>query len=210
MQISVTLLQKERRAREENPQPEIPRHNAPVIVAKPVIASAPVTPAVVIKPAAPAFSRAEPIKSMPLEVVPLATPPKAEKRGDFAPRPSFGAYDSMSGEEKKPGSRLMLVGVVAVLIVAAAATFVFLKMQKAGSPAKHVQEAANDVQPAQPSPVVPAGSSQPVTPTVNVPAATTAPGVIVAANSGISQSKRRNRYGDRAVRASDELLVCKL
>src|SRR6476659_7924994 len=52
-QIS-TLLQKERRAREENPQAqaEAPRPAAPVIPAKPVIAAtpAPVGPAVVIKP----------------------------------------------------------------------------------------------------------------------------------------------------------------
>ena len=190
-QISV-LLQKERRAREENPQPEIPRHNAPVIIAKPVAS----TPAVVIKPstpaaqaAAPAFSKAEPIKSVPLEVVPLATPPKAEKRADFAPRANFGSYESLSGEEKKPGNRFMVVGVVAVLIVAAAATFVFLKMQKPGSSApQHTQEAANDAQPAQPAAAAPA-NSQSATPTTNASASTAAPSVVVAANATPTASK---------------------
>jgi TonB family protein len=187
-QISV-LLQKERRAREENPQPEIPRHGAPVIVARPVIAPAPVMPpAVVIKSAAPAFSKAEPIKSVPLEVVPLATPPKADKRADFAPRPNFGSYDSVAEEKKPSGSRFMVVGVVAVLIVAAAATFVFLKMQKPGSPAKQVQEAVNDVQPAQPSTPAPAGNSQSAAPVANVPVSTAAPAVIVAANPVPSRS----------------------
>jgi TonB family protein len=188
-QISV-LLQKERRAREENPQPEIPRHGVPAIVARPVIAPAPVTPpAVVIKSATPAFSKAEQIKSVPLEVVPLATPPKADRRADFAPRPSFGSYDSVAEEEKPSGSKFMVVGVVAVLIVAAAATFVFLKMQKPGSSAKHVQEAVNDVQPAQPSTPAPAGNSQSAaTAAANVLASTAAPAVIVAANPVPSRS----------------------
>src|SRR6478672_7802839 len=78
-QISA-LLQKERRAREENPQAEAPRPAAPVITAKPVMAPAPAPahaapPAVVIKPsssapraAAPAPAKVEPIKSVPLEV----------------------------------------------------------------------------------------------------------------------------------------------
>ncbi len=164
-QISV-LLQKERRAREENPQAEAPRPAAPVIAAKPVIAAAPVPvvpPAVVIKPstpapraAAPAVARVEPIKSIPLEVVPLATPPKAEKRADVAPRANFGTFDSVAAEDKKPGNRMMMIGVVAVLVVAAGATFAFLKFQKAGSSAaaQHPQEAAN-VQPAQPAGAAP-------------------------------------------------------
>ncbi len=185
-QISV-LLQKERRARDENSQPEIPRPPA-VIVAKPVIA--PAQPAVVIKPsasaAAPAFSKVEPIRSVPLEVVPLATPPKAEKRADVALRANFGSFDSMAADDPKPGNKFMLIGVVAVVIVAAAATFVFLKMQKPASP-QHTQEAAN-IPPAQPS--APASNAQFDAPVANVPAATAAPTVIVAANppSGASKS----------------------
>ena len=185
-QISV-LLQKERRGREENPQPEIPRPPA-VIVAKPV--TAPAQPAVVIKPsaaaAAPAFSKVEPIRSVPLEVVPLATPPKAEKRAD-APRANFGSFDSMAADDPKPGNRFMMIGVVAVVIVAAAATFVFLKMQKPASSApQHAQEAAN-VQPTQPS--TPASNAQFEAPAANVPVATAAPTVIVAANPAPSASK---------------------
>src|SRR6476646_4430731 len=90
------LLQKERRAREENPQAEAPRPAAPVITAKPVIAAtpAPVVPAVVIKRSTPApraaatgISKVEPGKSTPVEVVPLAaTTKRDEKRAEFAPR----------------------------------------------------------------------------------------------------------------------------
>src|SRR5438105_7910993 len=81
------LLQKERRAREENLHAEEPRPTPPAITAKPVIAAAPAPvqaapPAVVIKPStsapravAPAMAKVESIKSIPLEVVPLATPP---------------------------------------------------------------------------------------------------------------------------------------
>lgn len=180
-QISA-LLQKERRAREENPQPEAPRPAAPVIAAKPAIAATPVpvvTPAVVIKPSAPApraatpaVSKVEPVKSMPVEVVPLAVPPrKEERRADVAPRASFGTFDSMATEEKKPGNRFMMIGVVAVLVIAAAATFAFLKLQKPGSsaPSQHTQDAAN-VPPVQPSAATPSGSSQPASATANVPA----------------------------------------
>ena len=169
-QIS-TLLQKERRAREENPQAEVPRPAPPVISAKPAITATPapvVPPAVVIKPStpapravAPAVSKVEPIKSMPVEVVPLATPPKAEKRAEVAPRANFGTFDSVAGEEKKPGGRSMMIGAAAVLVIAAAATFAFLQMRKPGSAApQHTQEAVN-VPPVQPA-GAPSSGSQPV------------------------------------------------
>ncbi len=153
-QISA-LLQKERRAREENPQAEAPRPAAPAITAKPVVAATqapPTPPAVVIKPsspapraAAPAMAKVETIKSVPLEVVPLATPPKKEERRfDAAPRANFGTFDSVAAEDKKPGNRFMMVGVVAVLVIAAVATFAFLKMQKPKTAApQQTQEAAN-------------------------------------------------------------------
>ena len=178
-QISA-LLQKERRTREENPQAEAPRPAPPVISAKPAIIATPapvVPPAVVIKPAtaapraaAPAVSKVEPVKTTPLEVVPLATPPKAEKRPDVAPRSNFGTFDSMAAEEKKPGNRSMMIGVVAVLVIAAAATFAFLKLQKPGAPTpqQHAQEAVN-VPPAQSAAGVPA-SNQPTSPIASVPA----------------------------------------
>jgi len=171
-QISA-LLQKERRAREENPQVEAPRPTIPAITAKPVAVptqtqppaqAAP--PAVVIKPSGPrgaatAPAKAEPIKSAPLEVVPLATPPKKEeKRVDAAPRANFGTFDSMAAEEKKPANRFMMIGVVAVLVIAAASTFAFLKMQKPKTAAapQQTQEAAN----VPPASLPPAGNAQPV------------------------------------------------
>ena len=172
-QISA-LLQKERRAREENPQAEAPRQAAPAIIAKPVAAPTPVQtqpptqapPAVVIKPsssapraAATAPAKVEPIKSTPLEVVPLAMPPKKEeKRVDAAPRANFGTFDSVAAEDKKSGSRFMMIGVVAVLVIAAASTFAFLKMQKPRTAAPQpTQEAAN----VPPATIAPAGNAQP-------------------------------------------------
>ena len=169
-QISA-LLQKERRAREENPRSEEPRPAPPAITAKPVIAAtpAPAPPAVVIKPstsvpraAAPAMAKVESIKSTPLEVVPLATPPtkKEEKRADVAPKASFGTFDAVASEDKKPGNRFMMIGVVAVLVIAAGATFAFLKMQKPGAKApQQTQEAAN-----VPAPIPPSGNTQPGSP----------------------------------------------
>jgi TonB family protein len=174
-QISA-LLQKERRAREENPQAEAPRPAAPVVTAKAVTAPTPTQvapPAVVIKPsssapraAAPAMAKVEPIKSVPLEVVPLAVPTKKEERRfDAAPRANFGTFDSVAAEDKKPGNRFMAIGVVAVLVIAAAATFAFLKMQKPRTAApQQAQEAAN-VPPA--SGFAPSGSAQPASPNEN-------------------------------------------
>jgi len=178
-QISA-LLQKERRARDENPQAEAPKPAAPSITAKPVViptATSQATPpshaappAVVIKPsssgprgAAPAPAKVESSKSVPLEVVPLAMPPrKEEKRVDAAPRASFGTFDSMAAEDKKSGNSFMMIGVVAVLVIAAASTFVFLKMQKPKTAApQQTQEAANM------SPAAPSASTQPVSPVVN-------------------------------------------
>ena len=187
-QIS-TLLQKERRAREENPQAEAPRPAPPVIATKPAITATPapvVPPAVVIKPSTPApravaptVSKVEPIKSMPVEVVPLATPPKAEKRAEVAPRANFGTFDSVAAEEKKPGGRSMMIGAVAVLVIAAAATFAFLKMQKSGSAAsQHAQEAVNV--PPQPAAGSPSSGSQPVSPGTNGPASPAATAIPAA------------------------------
>ncbi|HEX4606330.1 MAG TPA: TonB family protein [Candidatus Angelobacter sp.] len=194
-QISV-LLQKERRAREENPQAEAQRSAEPVVSAKPVIAAVPapvVAPAVVIKPsmavsraaAAPAVAKVEPIKSMPVEVVPLATPPKAEKRAEVAPRANFGTFDSVAAEDKQPGNRMMLIGIVAVLVIAAGATFAFLKFQKSGSSSQqHAPNAAN-VQPAQPVAGQPASSSQPGTPT----SAAASPAPVATANASTGTVK---------------------
>jgi TonB family protein len=187
-QISA-LLQKERRAREENPQMEAPRPTIPAITAKPVVVPTPTPPAVqatppavVIKPSGPrgaatAPAKAEPIKSAPLEVVPLATPPKKEeKRIDAAPRANFGTFDSMAAEERKPANRFMMIGVVAVLVIAAASTFAFLKMQKPKTAAapQQTQEAAN----VPPGSLPPANNAQPVSSTVGGTAPTAATSTI--------------------------------
>jgi TonB family protein len=172
-QISA-LLQKERRAREENPQAEAPKPAAPAITAKPVAVPPPAPaapPAVVIKPsssapraAAPAMAKTETPRSVPLEVVPLAMPPrKEEKRFDAAPRANFGTFDSVAAEDKKPGNRFMMIGVVAVLVIAAS-TFAFLKMQKPKTAAQQTQEAAN-VPPAASSAQY--ASTQPASPIAN-------------------------------------------
>jgi TonB family protein len=177
-QISA-LLQKERRAREENPQAEAPRPAAPAITAKPVVAATqapPTPPAVVIKPSSPAPRAAAPAmaKSVPLEVVPLATPPKKEERRfDAAPRANFGTFDSVAAEDKKPGNRFMMVGVVAVLVIAAVATFAFLKIQKPKTAApQQTQEAANV--PSTTS-LPPSASTQPASPTASGTASSAAP-----------------------------------
>jgi TonB family protein len=177
-QISA-LLHRQRSVREEIPPVEAARPAAPVPVAKPVIvppAPAPAATApVVIKPAASAAAparavasvpKAEPVKisSAPVEVVPLAMPPKKEERRiEAPPRANFGTFDSVAAEEKKSGGRFMMVGVVAVLLIAAAATFAFLKMNKS-SATQHPQEAANapaSVAPASavPAPGAPGGSN---------------------------------------------------
>ncbi|MGC2744288.1 MAG: TonB family protein, partial [Candidatus Angelobacter sp.] len=169
-QISA-LLHKERRAREENPQAEASKPAAPAITAKPVAVPPPAAPpAVVIKPsssapraAAPAMAKTETAKSTPLEVVPLAMPPrKEEKRFDAAPRANFGTFDSVAAEDKKPGNRFMMIGGVAVLVIAAASTFAFLKMQKPkNATPQQVQEAAN-VPPA--ANLAPSAGTQPGSP----------------------------------------------
>ena len=202
-QISA-LLQKERRAREENPQVEAPRTPIPAITAKPVVVPAPTQPqtpaqaappAVVIKPsssgprgAATAPAKVEPIKSAPLEVVPLATPPKKEeKRVDAAPRANFGTFDSMAADEKKPGNRFMMIGVVAVLVIAAASTFAFLKMQKPKTAApQQTQEAAN----VPPAGLPPSGNAQPVSSASSTTSSAAAPSTIAMPTAAKSAAEK--------------------
>jgi TonB family protein len=229
-QISA-LLQKERRAREENPQMEAPRPPAPAITAKPVAVPTPAQtqppaqaapPAVVIKPsssgpraAATAPAKVEPVKSVPLEVVPLATPPKKEeKRFDAAPRANFGTFDSVAAEEKKSGSRFMMVGVVAVLVIAAASTFAFLKMQKPKTAApQQTQEAAN-VPPANNLPQ--SGNAQPVSsaPGATAPAASSTiampPTKSVAEKPSAKTIAEKNSAAEKAVVAEKPASVATL
>ncbi len=193
------LLQRERRARDEGQHVEPIRPLAPVPVAKPVVTPpAPVaTPPVVIKPAAaaaaparaasPAISKPEPVKApMPVEVVPLAVPPmpkKEERRTESSPRANFGTFDSVAAEEKKPGNKFMMLGVAAVLVIAAAATFAFLKMNKPSS-AQHTQEASS-----APSTPAPSASAQPV-PASSTAANPAAP--VVSASAGTASAPAKS------------------
>jgi TonB family protein len=209
-QISV-LLQKERRAREENPHMEAPRPPVPTITAKPVVIPTPTQtqppaqaapPAVVIKPsssgprgAATAPARVEPSKSAPVEVVPLAMPPKKEeKRVEAAPRANFGTFDSVAAEDKKSGSRFMMVGVVAVLVIAAASTFAFLKMQKPKTSApQQTQEAAN-VPPAS----LPSANAQPISSTSGATApASTATIAMPSASKSVAEKPSAKTVADK-------------
>jgi TonB family protein len=211
-QISA-LLQKERRAREENPQAEAPRPPIPAITAKPVAVPTPTPaqptaqatpPAVVIKPssaapraAATAPAKVEPIKSAPLEVVPLAMPPKKEdKRVDVAPRANFGTFDSVAAEDKKPGNRFMMLGVVAVLVIAAASTFAFLKMQKPrGKASQPTQEAAN----VPPANSLPSGDAQPVSSTASTstPAAASSTIAMPPATKSVTEKPSAKTVAER-------------
>jgi TonB family protein len=193
------LLQRERRARDEGQHVDAIRPLAPVPVAKPAVAPpAPVaTPPVVIKPASaaaaaparaasPAISKPEPVKApMPLEVVPLAVPPtpkKEERRTETSPRANFGTFDSVAAEEKKPGNKFMMLGVAAVLVIAAAATFAFLKMNKPAS-AQHTQEASSAT-----SAPAPSSSTQPLSSSST--AANPAAPVVSASAGGSSASAK--------------------
>ena len=216
-QISA-LLQKERRAREENPQVEAPRAPIPAITAKPVVVPAPTQPqtpaqaappAVVIKPsssgprgAATAPAKVEPIKSAPLEVVPLATPPKKEeKRVDAAPRANFGTFDSMAADEKKPGNRFMMIGVVAVLVIAAASTFAFLKMQKPKTAApQQTQEAAN----VPPAGLPPSGNAQPVSSASSTTSSAAAPSTIAIPTAAKSVAEKPSAKTEKNSSAAEK------
>jgi TonB family protein len=216
-QISA-LLQKERRAREENPQVEAPRTPIPAITAKPVVVPAPTQPqtpaqaappAVVIKPsssgprgAAAAPAKVEPIKIAPLEVVPLATPPKKEdKRVDAAPRANFGTFDSMAADEKKPGNRFMMIGVVAVLVIAAASTFAFLKMQKPKTAApQQTQEAAN----VPPAGLPPSGNAQPVSSASSTTSSAAAPSTIAIPTAAKSVAEKPSAKTEKNSSAAEK------
>jgi TonB family protein len=207
-QISA-LLQRQRNIREDAQPVDVPRPPAPIAVAKPVPPAPAVPPPVVIKPAAaaaPAPARANspaPVKaSTPMEVVPLAVPPKKEeKRAESSHHAGFGTFDSVAAEEKKPGNKFMIVGVVAVLLIAAAATFAFLKMQKPGPAAQHAQEAANVPPAASPAAQSSAtnGSANPVAPNVNTAAATNKP---AAENEAKKSAAKNNDKGPNAEKPS--------
>src|SRR5258707_5498708 len=129
-----SLLQKERRVREEGIQPEPVRPSAPVTMPKPVAtvpAPAPVLPPpVVIKPAAssasaataratfPVVSRVEPIKTSPVAeevMAPTPFPKRKERREErrtehkLEHRASLRTLDPVAGEEKKSSTRMIII-----------------------------------------------------------------------------------------------------
>lgn len=166
------LLQKRRAGGESGLQPEPPA-TAPVAVTRPVPpAATPVIPApVVIKPVvsvppsaprtvAPAITKVEPIRASAV-VEPLAapiTPKKEERRAEARPQPqstqvSFGTFETVAAEGGKSSSRWILLS-AAVIVVAAGATFGYMKLRKpASNSASHSQPAA-PVASAQPLPPV--------------------------------------------------------
>jgi TonB family protein len=189
------LLQRERRAREEGIQPEPARPAAPVTMPKPVMsASAPVvSPPVVIKPsssgsvpvartAPPVVSRVEQVRSpAPVEPAPSVSrkEDKREHRSEQTQRASFGTFDAVGGEAKKPRSNMMAIGVVAVLVIAAGGTFAFLKMRKPDAPTQQpVQTASNT------APAVPAGAASTTAAGTQPGAATETPATTATSNPG--------------------------
>jgi TonB family protein len=186
------LLQKDRRTRESGLQPETPIP-APVAVTRPLAPMAPVLPApVVIKPAAPApssvpravppaISKVEPIRAAAV-VEPLAAPvtpsKREERRGEAKaqPQPSqvnFGTFDNVAAESGKSGNRWILVS-AGVIVLAAGATFGYMKMRRPASAESHSQ------------PPAPAASTQPM-PSVQ-PAATNAGSETGSASSSVATS----------------------
>lgn len=163
-QITV-LLQKERRVREEGSTPEPARAVAPEIAV--VQPSAPLAPPVGIKPAPAAPARSSfPVVS---KVDPVPFPKKEEKRAEV--RASFGTFDAVAAEEKKSGANVKILGIVAVLLIAAGATFAFLKMHKPGTPApaQHAQETGNPATTTEPAEPQQVQQSQAMTTTAPVP-----------------------------------------
>src|SRR5262249_42369868 len=171
------LLHKDRLSRESGLQPETPMP-APVPVTRPLPPAAPVIPRpVVVKPAAPApssapravapaISKVEPIRAAAV-VEPVAAPVTPSKREERRAEPkaqpqanqvSFGTFDSVAAESGKSGNRWILVG-AGVIVLAAGATFGYIKMRKPASAESHPQPAAPVASTQAPPPVQPAASN---------------------------------------------------
>jgi TonB family protein len=199
-----TLLQKERRAREESalhPEP-------PVAMPKPVaVATAPAPPPptpVVIKPSASSAAAAaaparlssapapkvEPIRPVPVaaEVAPpVPFPKKEEKRtepkveyksepkAEPVPKANFGTFDAVSGEQKKEGGN-KLVPIAIVAVVLAVAGGLGFKFLSKPSAAPTTQPGTQTAQNTTPAATAP------------VPVATQPSTTTTAANSGAQPS----------------------
>ncbi|HEY6272351.1 MAG TPA: TonB family protein [Terriglobales bacterium] len=167
------LLQKERRSRDETPEPE--SHSmVPVALARSAVSTAtPVLPApVVVKPAlrpvAPVIARVEPIRAAPV-VEPLAAPVTPTRREERRMEPKsqlqpaamgFGTFETVGASREKSVSHWVFV-TAGGLVIAAGATFAYLKMHKPTVPASHPQAIvapAPSTSPAAPVPTTPGNS----------------------------------------------------
>lgn len=225
-QIS-SLLQKERRAREEGSQPEAAtRPNQPVAMPKPVAAvpaPAPTPPPVVIKPTAtaaavaraafPVVSKVEPIKAAPVveEAAVAIAPKKEERRAEpkVDLRTSFGTFDAVAGEQPKktPINRLAIVGVVATLAVAAAGTFAYRRLRQPAPPPppQHAQETPVGVpgQPTAPGTAAAANGQPGALAAGAATAGSNTPAVTVAAAAAPKPSAAERKTSESAARRED-------
>lgn len=168
-QISV-LLQKERRGGNE-----VAPSEGATTATRPAV-SAPAPAPVVIKPAASSPAAAAPARVPAAKVEPIksevATPVPFPKRED-KPKPeikaSFGTLDSVAAEHQKSGNSKMLLGAVAVLVLAVSGG-VFLMKSRKPAPAVPVQQAQQTN--ASATPATPQPATNPVQTPAVVPAAT--------------------------------------
>lgn len=143
-QISV-LLQKERRAKDEGIHAE-----APAPMPKPVAsAQVPLPPPVVIKSSGaataaaavrvPAVAKVEPIKTDVAVPVPF---PKREEKQKPEIKANFGTFDSVAAEDSKSGgSSKMILGAVAILVLAAVSiAFVMKRKPSTVVPVQQAQQ----------------------------------------------------------------------
>jgi protein TonB len=152
-QISGLLL-KDRRAREEGLHPEPPPVNigripatpspGPVAV-RPIAATlAPPIPMPIRPPAPRVEARVEPIRPMAIAAevgTPIATPkreePRPEPKQEAVLRAGFGTFDSISpAESKTGGSKTLIFGVLALVVVSAAGTWYFVRARHARNTAQ--------------------------------------------------------------------------
>ena len=214
------LLQKRRAGGESGLQPE-PSPAAPVAVARPASpAATPVIPApVVIKPAVsippsaprpvvPAITKVEPIRASAV-VEPLAAPitpsKKDERRVEPKAQPhstpvSFGTFDAVGTDTGKSGSRWIML-TAAVVVVAAGATFGYIKLRKpASNNASHSQPAAPAAS-AQPSASVQPAATNPGSDASSAPSSS-APAAKPKENS--AESTRRAESNSKPSPAAPE------
>ncbi len=165
------LLKKERRSTEDGPEPEEPammpgalaRPSPPMATPVPapvVIKPAAHTPISMPRPASSGLAKVEPIRATAV-VEPLAAPVTPARRVEERhPEPksqpqqppvSFGTFDAVGAQAEKSGSRWIFL-VAGVVVLAAVATYGYLRLHKTPAPAAHTQVPAPavNVEPAAP------------------------------------------------------------